>query len=159
SAGPAPWGRSGTRGSDDRHTTTCSRPSARSRCTRLCAGLDSPTEKPPQRSSPLRSAAVTSRYPNTSRPETTIVWSAVTISHKSPNKVSALVNYTTPTTETPRYHATDPSRDVHVLDPHTVKIIESRSQAELPRLDREGFELVDHRTKVKNFLDPAEVER
>ncbi|HEY4212730.1 MAG TPA: CmcJ/NvfI family oxidoreductase [Steroidobacteraceae bacterium] len=83
----------------------------------------------------------------------------MTISHKSPTKVSALVNYTAPMAEAPRYHATDPSRDVHILDPHTVKIIESRSQAELPRLDRQGFELVDHRTKVKNFLDPEEVER
>ncbi len=73
--------------------------------------------------------------------------------------VTATVNYTGPMTETPRYHAHDHSRDVHVLDPQRVTIENSRGRADPPRLDREGFALVSHATSVASFLDREQVQR
>jgi len=73
--------------------------------------------------------------------------------------VHATVNYTAPMSETPRYHANDHSRDVHLFDPREVAIENARGRADPPRLDREGFTLVDHPSEVKDFLDPEEVQR
>jgi len=73
--------------------------------------------------------------------------------------VTAVINYTGPMTETPRYHACDHSRDVHRLDPRTVEIENVRSRPQPPTLDREGFTLVRHTTKVASFLDTSELER
>jgi hypothetical protein len=71
--------------------------------------------------------------------------------------VPARINYTGQMSEKPRYHAMDPSRDVHELDPRTVQVGEAqRSQT---RLEREGFQLVPHTTAVRNFLDNEELER
>jgi hypothetical protein len=59
--------------------------------------------------------------------------------------------------EKPRYHAMDPARDVHVLDPRMVSIHEvERAQA---RLEHEGFQLVPHSSSVRNFLDNEGLER
>jgi hypothetical protein len=77
----------------------------------------------------------------------------------APTTVRALINYTAPMSTPPRYHAMDHSRDVHLFDPRTVEIYESRGQRERPSLDREGFELVAHRTSVGDFLDSGELER
>jgi hypothetical protein len=61
--------------------------------------------------------------------------------------------------ETPRYHAMDHSRDVHLFDPREVPIFEARSRSDRPTLEREGFQLVRHRSAVRDFLDSAELER
>jgi len=77
----------------------------------------------------------------------------------APSAVRAVINYTAPMSGPPRYHAMDHSRDVHVFDPRTVEIHESRGQLERPCLDREGFALIEHRTAVRDFLDAGELER
>jgi len=69
--------------------------------------------------------------------------------------VPARINYTGQMNEKPRYHAMDPTRDVHVLDPRTVQIHEAhRDRA---RLEREGFQLLPHSSAVRNFLDKEEL--
>ncbi len=73
--------------------------------------------------------------------------------------VTATINYTGPMTETPRYHAHDHRRDVHVLDPHAITIENARARADAPRLDREGFTLVQHASRVTSFLDPEQLQR
>jgi hypothetical protein len=73
--------------------------------------------------------------------------------------VTAMINYTGPMSEPPRYHACDHSRDVHVLDPRTVEIENVRSRSQPPGLDREGFKLVWHETRVASFMDTDELER
>ncbi len=73
--------------------------------------------------------------------------------------VTAIVNYTGPMTETPRYHAHDHSRDVHVLDPREIRIENARTGAGTASLDREGFTLVSHPSRVTSFLDEAQLER
>jgi len=71
--------------------------------------------------------------------------------------VPARINYTGQMSEKPRYHAMDPSRDVHVLDPRTVQIGEAhRAQASL---GREGFQLVRHSSSVRDYFDGEELER
>jgi hypothetical protein len=76
-----------------------------------------------------------------------------------PKGVQSLINYTAPMRETPRYHAMDHSRDVHRFDARTVDIHDERSSRDPPRLAREGFELVTHRSAVRDFLDSTELER
>ncbi len=73
--------------------------------------------------------------------------------------VTATINYTGAMTGTPRYHAQDHSRDVHVLDPRSVTIENARARPDAPRLDREGFALVRHATSVGSFLDADELQR
>ena len=75
------------------------------------------------------------------------------------HSVRALINYTGPMSEPPRYHAMDASRNVHVFDPRMVDICETRDRADSPRLDREGFQLVRHTSAVRDYLDTAELER
>ena len=74
-----------------------------------------------------------------------------------PKSVQARINYTGPMNEKPRYHAMDPTRDVHVLDPHSVQIRPIRRED--ARLEREGFQVVPHTTAVRSFLDSQELER
>lgn len=71
--------------------------------------------------------------------------------------VQALINYTGPMTEQPRYHAMDPSRDVLVLDPRIMTIREA--QRGETHLDREGFQLVPHSSAVRDFRDSQQLER
>ncbi len=73
--------------------------------------------------------------------------------------VEGLINYTAPMSERPRYHAMDASRNVHLFDPRTVDIIESRSRREPASLGCEGFQLVAHTSSVRNYLDPKELEQ
>lgn len=75
----------------------------------------------------------------------------------APEAVTALVNYTGAMSETPRYHAHDHSRDVHVLDPQRVTIRNARALPEAPTLDREGFTLVRHASGVTSFLDAEQL--
>jgi len=72
-----------------------------------------------------------------------------------PRPVEGVVNYLGAMTERPRYHAQDHSRDNLVLDPRKVEIADRRG--ETPSLSREGFELVPHRSAVRNFRDEAEL--
>lgn len=66
--------------------------------------------------------------------------------------VKAEVNYSAPMTARPRFHANDQSGDVLNLDPQTVEITDGRQCP--PTLDREGFALVSHRSKVPDLRDP-----
>ncbi|MGB6449614.1 MAG: CmcJ/NvfI family oxidoreductase [Steroidobacteraceae bacterium] len=76
----------------------------------------------------------------------------------APEAVRAVVNYTGPMSETPRYHAHDHSRDVHVLDPQRVTIRNARALQDAPALDREGFALVPHASRVTSFLDAEQLQ-
>ncbi len=69
------------------------------------------------------------------------------------NNVRAEINYAAPMATKPRFHANDQSRDILNLDPRTVEFVDGRAAA--PALDREGFALVSHRSKVTDFSDPA----
>ena len=74
-------------------------------------------------------------------------------------EVDGRVNYIGAMLERPRYYANDHSRDVLTLDPRTVRIRDRRGGAEPPSLRREGFQLVDHVSRVVDFKDAAEVAR
>jgi hypothetical protein len=71
--------------------------------------------------------------------------------------VTAAINYLGAMAERPRYHAQDHSRDNLVLEPHTVRIADRRGDP--GSLGREGFELVPHKSAVRDFRDEAEVAR
>ncbi len=73
--------------------------------------------------------------------------------------VTATINYTGPMAETPRYHAHDHSRDVHVLDPRKVAIENARGRTDGPSLDHEGFTLVRHLSHVTSFLDEEQLKQ
>ena len=77
--------------------------------------------------------------------------------NKTIQSVRALINYTGPMSEPPRYHAMDASRNVHSFDPRLVDIRESR-RIDAPSLDREGFQLVRHTSSVRDYLDAKELE-
>jgi hypothetical protein len=72
--------------------------------------------------------------------------------------VKALINYTGPMNEPPRYHAMDASRNVHRFDPRLVAIRDARGGIDAPHLDREGFQLVPHASAVRDYLDPTQLE-
>jgi hypothetical protein len=59
----------------------------------------------------------------------------------------------------PRFHAQDHSRDVLTIAPEPRAIANARLQTPPPSLDREGFELVRHRSAVADFKDAEEVAR
>jgi hypothetical protein len=73
--------------------------------------------------------------------------------------VTSTVNYVAPTPHRQRYHANDTSRDTIVIETTSVSIEDARDSIDPPRLDREGFELVDHRSAVADFRDREEVSR
>ena len=82
-------------------------------------------------------------------------------------KVKGQINYLAEMGERPRYYANDHSRDVLTLDPRTVDIEDARASRIAPSLEREGFQLVAHRSAVADFRDseqvagihPAEIEK
>jgi hypothetical protein len=69
--------------------------------------------------------------------------------------VAAVINYLAPMEVRPRYHANDASRDVLTLDPREMPIIDMRDAANAPTLDRNGFQLVQHKSAVEDFADGA----
>ena len=76
--------------------------------------------------------------------------------------VEASVNYMLKTAEKPISETSGPEglivrRYTGTPDPHVVKIADGRGRAS--SLEREGFELVDHATKVADFYDVGELER
>ena len=84
-----------------------------------------------------------------------------------PRTVEGVINYSRPTAERARYYANDHSRDRLSLEPHTVQIADARTAASPPSIDREGFQLIPHRSAVVDFrnaeevakVHPAEIER
>jgi hypothetical protein len=77
----------------------------------------------------------------------------------APRSVTSTVNYVAETPDRPRYHANDSSRDTIVIATTTVSIEDARHSIDPPRLDREGFALVDHVSAVSHFRDRDEVTR
>jgi hypothetical protein len=75
----------------------------------------------------------------------------------SARTVEAPINYIGDMAQRPRYYANDHSRDVLTLDARIVPIEDARGRRESPSLGREGYELFDHRSAVKDFKDPDEV--
>ncbi len=73
----------------------------------------------------------------------------------APHKVTSTVNYIAPMTERPRYHANDTSGDVLELETLTITVEDARNVADPPRLDREGFVLTPHASKIADFKDAA----
>jgi hypothetical protein len=71
--------------------------------------------------------------------------------------VGGFVNYLGPMSERPRYYANDHSRDVLNLENRRIDVADARTAADPPRLDREGFTLVEHRSAVGDFRDRDEV--
>lgn len=65
--------------------------------------------------------------------------------------VDAVINYVTKTPYRQRYYANDHSRDTVVIDPRMMPLSNGR-QVETS-LDREGFQLISHRSAVRDFLD------
>jgi len=74
-------------------------------------------------------------------------------------RVEGRVNYIGEMTERPRFYANDHSRDVLNLDGRTLQIEDVRRNSQWPLLQREGFCLVEHRSAVGDFRDPAEIMR
>jgi hypothetical protein len=59
----------------------------------------------------------------------------------------------------PRFHANDHSRDVLTIEPLVARVVNARTVDPVPALEREGFELVRHRSRVADFRDPACADR
>jgi hypothetical protein len=74
-------------------------------------------------------------------------------------KVQSSVNYNSPMTVRPRYYANDHSKDVLALEPHTIEITDARTMVPPPSIEREGFQIVPHRSAVQNFRDTEETAR
>ena len=72
-------------------------------------------------------------------------------------RVAGVVNYIGEMAQRPRYYANDHSRDVLALDSRRVPIEDARARSDAPSLEREGFQLLSHRSAVSDFRDPREV--
>src|SRR5262249_14375253 len=70
--------------------------------------------------------------------------------------IAGRINYIGPTTERPRYHINDVSRDTLALDPRTVQIGDARLCSEPPSLEREGFALLANKNAVTDSDEPEE---
>jgi len=77
--------------------------------------------------------------------------------------VEAELNYMAPMAIRPSYLAYDPepgeARSNMTPYPHTVSVFDMRPIQHELDLDREGFDLVEHRTAVRDFWDDDEVRR
>jgi hypothetical protein len=77
--------------------------------------------------------------------------------------VKAELNYLAPTAERPRTYTYTPPEGVAqttaVPEPHTVVISDARPILSEVSLDREGFDLVRHRSAVRDFYDEEDVKR
>jgi hypothetical protein len=76
--------------------------------------------------------------------------------------VEAELNYLAPVHERPRYYAYEIGADEKPfmpLEPHRVKIHDMRPVSGDLKLDKEGFELVEQRSAVRDFWDDDEVRR
>lgn len=73
--------------------------------------------------------------------------------------VDGSVNYIGCMSVRPRYYAQDHARDNLVLDPQIMRIEDLRGATERPTLEREGFALIPHKSKVEDFRDSEAVKR
>jgi hypothetical protein len=84
-------------------------------------------------------------------------------SAENPAHVDGVLNYTEDTGEKPFTYLYEPPPGMPTRSARTVKhvmrIIDGRAAQEHIALDREGFALKQHETKVANFYDPEEVRR
>jgi hypothetical protein len=69
--------------------------------------------------------------------------------------VNAAIAYAGRSIERPRYHANDTRRDVLEIAPQTMRIADARGLDST--LDDAGFTLLQHRSSVGDFTDPAAV--
>lgn len=74
----------------------------------------------------------------------------------SDDTIEAAVPYAGPMTVRPRFHANDHSRDVLAIEPLVTRVVNARTLDPAPGLEREGFELVQHRSAIADFRDPAQ---
>jgi hypothetical protein len=73
--------------------------------------------------------------------------------------VMGILGFSEPMSVRPRFHANDTTRDVLNVVPRAVPIEDARQRAIAPTLDVEGFCLRPHRSRVRDFRDPAVIER
>ena len=73
--------------------------------------------------------------------------------------VRAPIAYLRPMSVRTRYHANDTSRDLLDHDPHVMTICDARAATDPPRLDREGFALIAHKSRVSDFTQDADLYR
>ena len=75
--------------------------------------------------------------------------------------VEAELNYLSPSTTHPRTYTYDPPagepRTTIVNDPHLIEIVNARPILSKVSLDEEGFDLVEHRSAVRDFYNDSEV--
>jgi hypothetical protein len=72
--------------------------------------------------------------------------------------VEATLYYLGDMAERPVFHALDPGKTNLVLNARTARIIDARSLADPPSLDREGFTLVEHPTAITDLQDRDQLE-
>ena len=77
----------------------------------------------------------------------------------APFTVRARINYLGAMEAKPLFHAQDHGRDNISYDPHEMTIVDGRTLAEAPSLDREGLQLVQHRTTITDLRDQEAVNR
>jgi hypothetical protein len=73
--------------------------------------------------------------------------------------VLGVLGFSEPLPARMKYHANDSSLDVMNVVPLAVPIEDARRLIDAPTLDREGFALVHHTSKVSSFRDQDEVQR
>ncbi|MBV8399447.1 MAG: hypothetical protein JOZ17_12015 [Acetobacteraceae bacterium] len=77
----------------------------------------------------------------------------------SSRHVMGTLGFSEPMAVRPKFHANDETRDVLNVVPRAVPIEDARYRGTAPSLDGEGFRLYSHRSAVRDFRDPAEIER
>src|SRR5262245_36544382 len=73
--------------------------------------------------------------------------------------IAAAVPYAAKMADRPPFHANDHSRDVLAIERFPMLVANARTVDSAPTLEREGFELVRHRSAIADFRDPAAGER
>jgi hypothetical protein len=72
--------------------------------------------------------------------------------------VEAELFYLAEMSERPVFHGVDPSKTNLALEPHKVQITDARTLTEAPSLEREGFTLVRHETRLSDLRDRDQLE-
>src|SRR5688572_30749970 len=81
------------------------------------------------------------------------MWLARRRASKRDETVEAEIRYLRDASVPPRFHADDPSQRAISLVEHDVRFHDLRDAGEAPSLDREGFTMLPHRSKVTDFGD------
>lgn len=77
---------------------------------------------------------------------------------EKPRTVMGALNYAIDNGGLVRFHAKNSALDTFEYDPHALTIIDARTLADAPRLDREGFALISMPTSIRDFRDRTCVE-